>query len=195
MGTHGSISHQCQASRRSLKKPIYRTSLTRFTSLSFIAMRSMNKYNRNAGIIAYPQAGWGSLTPFPVQQRKHKQRGGRYKSFMGYLFKRLSKTLGKKTTKRLGKKLAKSVRERAVKTIKGSTRDQGAALVERSLTKNKKTKEAGKPALKLGQDTPYVERKKTVLPTPEPTPLTPQRSPQPLSTWHRSSTHSGFSTP
>ena len=48
------------------EKPIYRTSLTRFTSLCFFAMRSMNKYNRNVGIIAYPQAGWVSLTPFPA---------------------------------------------------------------------------------------------------------------------------------
>ena len=151
----------------------------------------MNKYNRNVGIIAYPQAGWGSLTPFAVQQRKHKQRGGRSKSLIWSLFKKLSKTLGKKTTKRLGKKLAKSVTRRAVKTIEGSTRDQGAALVERALTKNKKTKKARKPALKLGQDTLYVERKKAVLPTPD----TPQCSPQPLSTWHRSSSHSGFSTP
>ena len=46
----------------------------------------MNKYNRNVGIIAYPQAGWGSPTPFLVQQRKHKQRGGRSKSLMGSLF-------------------------------------------------------------------------------------------------------------
>ena len=140
-------------------------------------MRSMNKYNRNVGIIAYPQAGWGSLTPFPVQQRKHKQRGGRSKSLMGSLFKKLSKTLGKKTTKRLGKKLAKSATRRAVKTIEGSTRDQGAALVECALAKNKKTAKAGKPALKLGQDTPYVARKKTVLPTPEPTPLTRPNAP------------------
>ena len=140
-------------------------------------MRSMNKYNRNVGIIAHPQAGWGSLTPFPVQQRKHKQRGGRSKSLMGSLFKKLSKTLGKKTTKRLGKKLAKSATRRAVKTIEGSTRDQGAALVERALTKNKKTTKAGKPALKLGQDTPHVERKKTVLSTPEATPLTRPNAP------------------
>ena len=95
-------------------------------------MRSMNKYNRNVGIIAYPQAGCGSLIPFRVQQRKHIQRGGRSKRLMGSLFKKLSKTLGKKTTKQLEKKPAKSVTRRAVKTIEGSTRDQGAALVERA---------------------------------------------------------------
>ena len=100
-------------------------------------MRSMNKYNRHVGIIAYPQVGRG-MRPFPTStMRPPTQRGGGIKSFArraGRRFRPVAKDIGKQLLKAGLSEADGLVRDiESGKNLKRTLKTRGKRLGKRAL--------------------------------------------------------------